>query len=299
MVASYLQRHVAARRLRSGDEVRRILGVYVLPHWRDRPFAEIKRSDVARLLDAVEDAHGAWTADAVLAQLRSVASWFASRDDTYQLPFTRNMRRVPAEARKRSRILNDDELRRVWVAAGEAGAFGGMVQMLLLTSQRRDKVAGLRWGDVSPSGLWTIRTAPREKGNPGTLQLPEMALAIVNAQPHFASNPHIFAGQGGGATNNFSRAKELLDEASGVTGWTIYDLRRTARSLMSRANVRPDVAERVSGHAIPGVAGVYDVHSYSAEKADALRRLAALVKRIVDPPEGNNIVPLHEAAAAS
>ena len=82
-------------------------------------FAEVRRSDVAKLLDAVEDEHGPWVADHTLAALRGVASWYAGRNDDYQLPFTRNMQRVPKEARKRSRILSDDELRRVWQAASE------------------------------------------------------------------------------------------------------------------------------------------------------------------------------------
>ncbi len=62
------------------------------------------------------------------------------------------------------------------------------------------------------------------------------------------------------------------------------DLRRSARSLLARAGVRPDVAERVLGHAIAGVEGVYDRHSYADEKADALNRLAALVETIINPP---------------
>jgi integrase len=284
VVATYLKRHVEVRRLRTGDEVRRVLNVYVLPHWRDRPFAEIRRSDVAKLLDHIEDRHGAWTADHALAALRGVASWYAGRNDDYQLPFTRNMQRVSAEARKRSRILDDDELRRVWAAAGDAGAYGALVRLLLFTGQRREKVAGLRWDDISSGGVWTIRTAPREKGNPGSLVLPEAALAIINAQPRFVSNSHVFAGAGSGPINNFNRAKAAFDKASGIAGWTLHDCRRTARSLMSRAGVRPDIAEHVLGHVIPGVAGTYDRHSYDTEKADALRRLAALIERTVDPP---------------
>jgi integrase len=69
--------------------------------------------------------------------------------------------------------------------------------------------------------------------------------------------------------------------------WVLHDLRRTAKSLMGRAGVRPDISQRVLGHAIPGVEGVYDQHSYSDEKADALNRLAHLVETIVNPPEGN------------
>jgi hypothetical protein len=60
---------------------------------------------------------------------------------------------------------------------------------------------------------------------------------------------------------------------------------------MSRAGARPDIAQRVLGHAIAGVEGVYDRHVYSNEKADALNRLAALVETIINPPSGN-VVPL-------
>jgi integrase len=79
--------------------------------------------------------------------------------------------------------------------------------------------------------------------------------------------------------------------------WVLHDLRRTARSLLSRAGVRPDISERVLGHAIPGVEGVYDRHSYSDEKADALNRLAALVESIIDPPVGN-VVAMRSAISA-
>jgi integrase len=299
VVATYLKRHVEARGLRTGDEIRRVLDMYVLPHWRDRPFAEIRRSDVAKLMDAIEDKHGAWVADSALATLRGVASWYAARNDDYTPPFTRNMRRVPTQARKRARVLADDELRAVWRAAEAAGSYGAMVRLALLTGQRRDKVVTMRWTDISPDGTWTIPTAPREKGNPGSLQLPEQALAIIRSMPRFVSNAYVLAGQrDGGAINNFSRAKEALDAACGVSGWTVHDLRRTARSLLSRAGVRPDIAERVLGHAVGGVEGVYDRHHYDDEKADALRRLVALVGRIVNPP-ADNVVVLHEAAVSS
>ena len=72
-----------------------------------------------------------------------------------------------------------------------------------------------------------------------------------------------------------------------MTGWTLHDLRRTARSLMSRAGVNADHAERCLGHVIAGVRGTYDRHEYHAEKQHAFEALAALIERIVNPPEGN------------
>ena len=104
----------------------------------------------------------------------------------------------------------------------------------------------------------------------------------------------MLAGRGDGHINGFSKAKRQLDaKLLAMPQWQLHDLRRTARSLLSRAGVRPDIAERVLGHVQPGVAGVYDRHAYTSEKADALRRLAALIDSIVHPRE--NVVPMAAA----
>ena len=57
--------------------------------------------------------------------------------------------------------------------------------------------------------------------------------------------------------------------------------------MMSRAGVRPDIAERVLGHVMNGVEGIYDRHRYDEEKAHALKALAGLIEKIVNPPGGN------------
>jgi integrase len=125
------------------------------------------------------------------------------------------------------------------------------------------------------------------------LRLPQLALDIIAKQPRIAGNPYVFGvGGGKGHFNSHSQRKEELDKKLAevlldMTGWVLHDLRRTSRSLLSRAGVRPDISERVLGHAIPGVEGVYDRHSYDQEKADALNRLATLIDTIVHPPEGN------------
>jgi integrase len=267
VVDNWLRRHVDKNKLRTAGELRRVVDRYILPYWADRNFVELRRSDIAALLDVIEDKHGARRADVVLSTLRSVAGWVQSRDDSYTLPFARGMHRVPKQRHERARILNDAEIRRVWLAAGEIGQIGPLVKLALLTAQRREKLLTLRRNDIDGSGVWTIRAEEREKGHPGTLQLPKMALAIIQAQPRFVGNPHVFAGRGAKPWLVTSKLKHQLDERSGVKGWRLHDLRRTARSLMSRAGVQSEHAERVLGHVIGGVAGIYDRHSYDAEKA--------------------------------
>jgi integrase len=91
----------------------------------------------------------------------------------------------------------------------------------------------------------------------------------------------------------YAKPKAALDAAliaadggEALPNWTLHDLRRTAKTLMARSGVRPDISERVLGHAIGGVEAVYDRHSYEAEKRE-LERLAAMVERILSPTPGN------------
>jgi integrase len=277
---NWLKRYAAPKRLRTLDEIERILKVYVYPRWGERSFEDIKRSDVTALLDVVEDNHGPRQADAVLSVVRQIAYWHSTRSDGYVPPFVPGMRR--SSKAPRSRTLDDDEIRAVWKAT-ESGTFGGIVRTLLLTGQRLDKVRCMKWDDIDDDGVWHVPSAPREKNNGGDLKLPKLALDIIRAQPRQASNPYVFTGRGYGAPfSNQAQAKPALDAAlPSMPHWQLHDLRRTARSLMSRAGVPSEHAERVLGHAIPGIEGVYDRHSYFDEKATALQELANLVERLV------------------
>ena len=295
MVANeWVKRHVEARGLISATDVKGYLSRTLIPAWGGREFTSLRRSDVAKLLDDVEDNNGVVSADRTLAVIRGICNWYATRHDDYSSPVIRGMRRTNPKARARSRILEDDELRALWAAAEANGVFGALVRVALLTGQRREKIVSMMWEDIV-DGEWRIPASEREKNTAGSLVLPQEVLDIINAQPRFASNPYVFAGVGPNHIGGTSNRKARLDKRSGVVGWTLHDLRRTARSLMSRAGVRPDIAERVLGHAIKGVEGVYDRHSYRDEKAHALRALASLIKNITNPP-ADNVVSLEARA---
>jgi integrase len=279
----WLKRHVQKKGLRSEHEIRRLLDAHVYPRWKDRAFLDIRRNDVSNLLDEVEDDHGARQADYVLAIARGIMNWHATRHDGYLPPIVKGMRRTNPKERARDRVLNDAELAAIWIAAESDGTFGAIVRVLLLTAQRREKVISMRWADIS-DGVWTIPSEAREKGNAGKLVLPDSVLTIIRAQPRLGDNSYVFAGRGKGNLSGLSKSKCLFDaKLPQMPHWQLHDLRRTARSLMARAGVRPDIAERVMGHTIAGVQGVYDRHSYRDEKADALTRLSALINAILNP----------------
>jgi integrase len=247
---NFIKRYVAEKKLVSQPEIERCLKKYVYPHWGKREFVGIRRTDVAALLDGIVDDHGKRQADMVLAITRKISNWYATRDDKYQSPFVRGMRRTDPGSSSRDRNLSDDELRAVWKAAESSGTFGTLIRMLLLTGQRREKVVGMRRADVV-DGAWYIEQNEREKGTAGILELPEAARAIIEAQPKIGKNPFVFAGRGEGHFNAFSAAKEDFDKKlPAMPRWVLHDMRRTARSLMSRAGVSSDIAERVLGHAL-------------------------------------------------
>ena len=283
--------------LRSAGEIERQFKTYLYPVWRAKPFVSIRRGVVTELVDHLVEKSGAVQADRVLATLSKLFNWYRQYDENYVNPIIPEMRRSGSmKDRARERTLNDDEIRTLWADWQTAGTFGAFCQIALLTGQRRAKVQTMRWEDVSEDGVWTIPAEAREKVNAGTLKLPAAAFAIIKAQPKVKDHPYVFAGRGKKPIGSFSQQKRAMAERVSVEAWTVHDLRRTARSLMSRAGVRPDHAERTLGHVIAGVGGTYDRHGYVTEKAEALAKVTGLIGLILNPPKGN-VVSMPERAA--
>jgi integrase len=279
--ADFMTRYVAEKGLRTAGAIRRNITNHVLPVWGSRDFVSINRGDVAKLLDSIQDDSGPVMADKVLALVSKICRWYATRHHDYVSPIVPGMRRSDPKARARSRILTDDEIRIVWKAAEANGVFGAFVRVSLLTGQRAGKLSHMKWQDIA-GDVWHIPTEAREKGNAGDLVLPDMALTILAELPRFVSCPYVFTH--GRVPVIMHSSKEAFDVT--IDPWVIHDLRRTAKFLMARAGVRPDVSERVLGHVIKGVEGIYDRHSYREEKAHALRALAGLIANILAPQDG-------------
>jgi integrase len=260
----------------------------IYPEIGARPIADIKRSEIVRLLDKIEQDSGPAMAQAALSIVRRTMSWHAARSDDFRSPIVRGMGRVNAKERVRERTLNDDELRRVWKAAdGFEGPEGRFIQFLLATACRRSEAAGLRFNELSGSD-WLL-PAGRNKVKTDLLRpLSTLALEIIAKVPRI-SNEFVFS-TGARPLDGFSRFKRRLDAASGIVGWTLHDLRRTSRSLMSRAGVRAEDAEQCLGHALPTIQGTYNKHDFYLEKKRAYEALASLIERIIiNSPEGRVI----------
>jgi integrase len=265
-------------KLRSADYRKSVLERLVYPALGSVPIIAIRRSDIVRLLDRIEDDHGPHMANTVLAFLRRIMSWHAARADDFQPPIVRGMSRDKGQARER--VLTDDEIRAIWKATSDDGVVGAYIRFLLLTGARRNEAAKMEWAEIS-EGDWTLPAARNKTGVDLTRPLSRAAQAILTSIPR--NGPWVFTRSGTAGLGGFTKLKAELDRASGTSGWTLHDLRRTSRSLMSRAGVPSDHAERCLGHLITGIRSVYDRHQYREEMLLAYEKLSALISGIVDP----------------
>lgn len=292
------------RPLRSADAIESAFNRLVKPRLGKIGVYELRRSHIAEMLDWVEDKAGPVMADRCRAYIRKALSWYAERDDQFNLTaaFVRVNPRANPKDRARTRVLSDEEIRLVWTALDEAGTFGALAKTLLVTAQRRDEVAHMSRKEIGDDGIWTIPAERYKTKRPNHVPLSKSALAIIDAQPELEDCDYVFPSRARTPYSGFGKSKIALDRAvlaamkkqskdsvkvEPLPNWTLHDLRRTAKTLMVRAGVRPDISERVLGHVIAGVEGTYDRHSYVDEKRDALEKLASMIGRILDVRPSN------------
>jgi integrase len=304
----YLRREEKKRQLRSIGERRRIFERYIFPRLGVRQIGEIKKSEIVRLLDRIEDENGPVMADHVLAMLRKLMNWHASRGDDFRSPIVRDMAKTKPRERARDRVLSDDELRAVWRASETfPGPYGHLLRFITLTAARLREAAEMRRDEVA-GREWLIPASRHKSKSEFLLPLSPWALDVLDGVPVVGSKGWVFTTDGERPIAGFSKFKRAFDQhtlavqrekdptAKPLPRWTNHDLRRTARSLMSRAGVSPDHAERSLGHVITGVRSVYDRHAFQAEKTQAFEALAQIIARILAPQ--NNVVALHASRGA-
>jgi integrase len=294
LLDDFLARY-ARPNLRSADQIARSFAD-VRQRLGSRSIYDVTRRDIVDLLDVIEDRGAPVMADRTLAHLRKAFRWWASRDENFSPPLVPGMARTKGKDRARDRVLSDQELRDVWRALDAAKVpklFPALVRTLLLTCQRRDEIARASWQEIDGDTL----EIPAERYKTGQANAVPLTKAVRELLGKPKKSGFVFTSDGEHPIGGFSKAKRALDAAIAelrkaekrdpMPEWRLHDLRRTGRSLMSRAGVPSDHGERVLGHVIPGVRGTYDRHQYQDEKTAALEKLAALVGKILSPKSAN------------
>lgn len=277
--------------------------------WADRHIADIRRADVADLMDIIGRRSPA-VARATYAALRGLFAWCMERDLVDTSPC--DGFKAPPRPKARDRVLADDELRLIWSACEDLGSpFGPLIKLLMLTGQRRAEVAGMSWAELDLAAkIWRIPGDRTKNGKAHELDLCAEALEILEGLTR--TSPLVFPARGEGAARGFSATKRRLDELvealrrkeSEETGvefeegaaWRLHDLRRTAATGMAALGFPPHVVERVLNHVSntqSGLVGVYQRHEYRQERNASSTAWGARVAAVVaGKAPASNVVPL-------
>lgn len=296
---AYIAEHLKNKRRGRVDarEIRREL----LPQWAKRPVTEITRSDVIALVKPLA-ARAPATAHLVLGHTKRIYAW-AIEQDAYGIEMSPAIlvrpQKLIGKKQVRTRVLNDAELRALWLASDKVGyPYGAVFKLIALTGVRLNEAAGARWREFDlERRLWTIPSERFKSEQEHRLPLSEDAVELLQSLPRFGCD--LLFTFGSVAVNSFSTGKKLLDtqmreELGGeLSPYVIHDLRRTVRTRLSALRIPETVAEMVLGHARKGLLRVYDQHEYETEMREALSAWAARLHSIVHPsPPSRKVVSL-------
>jgi integrase len=253
-----------------------------LASWSNRSIHEISKRDVIEVIAVVEQRGASVAANKTLKAIKTFLRWCVGRAVLDHSPAEGIP--LPTKEVPRDRVLTDEELARVIVAAREIGdPYGGIVELLALTGQRREEAARCLWDEIDlPSRIWTLPNQRTKNAKPHIVHLSDQAIAVLNRAKGRGS--FVFSRTGARPFQGFSEAKRELDAKSGVSGWRLHDLRRTCVSGMAALGIAPHVADKILNHqsgTISGVAAVYQRHQFLAERKEALDRWGARVAQIV------------------
>ncbi len=267
--------------LRQRVQEERLIENHVLPHWRDRPVADITSADALDLLEGIAANHPI-QANRVLFALRRPFRWAVQRRLMLVSPVESIERLAPEN--KRERVLNDAEVRAIWNATEEMGVFGLLVRGLFVSGSRRDEVRDARWEEFDFEGLTWTRPAARMKAKVDHV-LPVTPIMETVLSSLGRGEGFVFSTDGGKTRYGaMSRAKRKLDRLSGVADWTLHDIRRTVRTRLAALGVPFEVAEKVLAHRTDKIEAVYNKHQYVDEKRGALLRWEGALGEIVGVP---------------
>ena len=233
----------------------------------DGDLDDIERPRLSQLIEALHRTPG--EQKHAFVAIRTMMNWCVKRGliDASPVP------PISFPVSTRSRILTDDELRSVWLRAEEYGyPYGNIVQLLILTGQRRGEIASLRRSWIREDGIEFPSGFTKNKRE-HFMPLGQRAREIIEGVPEGTELLFPARGAKDRPFCGWSKAKPAFDRQLDVPHYTLHDLRRTFSSNMARFGTPIHITERILNHvsgAISGVAAIYNRHSYRTEMRAAV-----------------------------
>lgn len=299
----YIERY-AKKRKRSWKKDRRILNHDVIPQIGDMKVSEIRKRDILKILDKVQDRGAPIQSNRVFEIVRKSFNYAIARDQISVSPCIGIER--PSPEQSRDRTLNPPEIERFWKRLSETSMWWCGQQVLrlcLVTGQRVSEVseAPKRELDLS-SAVWEIASERAKNGRSHRIPLSPLAVDLFREAIEQSGNSEfVFPGailrgvdrplSGNAITKGMHRSLETLN----LEDVTPHDLRRTCASGMAELGFSRLIVDKVLNHAgaDSGVSGVYDRYEYEREKRQALEAWAARLQEITTGEQmPDQVVPL-------
>jgi integrase len=295
---------LVAYSLRSGDEVERILRKELKPFLKRQANTGISESEAIKLIGDVGE-RGDVIRNRTLANCKSMYAFAMSPEVKAVLsnPFAGLKLKKVGD---RERVLSEEELKAVWVAAGKLGdPYNAIIKLLLLTGQRLGEIANLCWSEVSFSKKQLELPGVRTKNKRSHIvALSPAALEILERakEAKIKSEGDLVFTISGDALNGWSKLRGRLYEAVEEAlerepePWVIHDIRRSVATHMAEdLKILPHVIDKILNHSsgvIRGVMATYNRSDLLEERRAALEAWAKYIDGFVSGSSSSNVVPI-------
>src|SRR5229473_2659566 len=203
LLEAFIAQHVSQNR--SAAEISRLLRREVGKAWGQKSIHEISKLDIVELISAIEQRGAPVAANKALKTTKTFLRWCVGRAVLDLSPADGVP--LPAKEVARDRVLDDDELARIILAAREMGGpYGGIIEFLVLTGQRREEAARATWDEFDLGGkTWLLPNTRTKNAKPHIVHLSDQSLAVLERLPR--SGEFVFSASGSRPFTAFSWAK--------------------------------------------------------------------------------------------
>jgi integrase len=288
----YLERHAQVNKSqRAAAEDKRIIERELLPVWRHRRAADLRRHDIISVLDGIVAREAPVMANRVRSLISKLFNFAVDRNLLEFHPAA-GLRR-PAVERPRDRVLSANELRQVWAVLDVVGLkVSKLIKLLFFTAARRGEVLGMNWDEIDLVGAWWVIPAERSKNHiahrvplvPGAIEL----LRSLGPKDEGLVFPGLKADR---PLKALAQPLARLVKASGVS-FSYHDIRRTTATYLASLGVDRFLLSKLLNHVERSVTGVYDRFSYDDPKRAALLKWEGRLNAIVTGQSASNVVAI-------
>lgn len=286
-ISSLLERYDALHlsQLKTGYQAHTFLREFVARYGKLN-ILEFKRQHFVDLIDEIMLQGNGTKANRVHTHVKTFFNWAIGRGYVEHNPCDRVPK--PYKEKSRERFLSDKEIEWFWIATGEdLEPFGHLARLLLLTGQRLNECAKMTEGELIGRDHWHLSSARTKNGNQHDVFLSPMAQSIVWREARVAGE-FIFSTIGIAPVQSFDkpvkRLRARMNELAGreLEHFTFHDLRRTCETGLAMLETPQPIIDRITNHITGrGMARVYNMHDYRAEKAAALQKWADHIEGLV------------------